>query len=88
MEKVKRGEYYYMELNQHIKNKHVYYAKGGDTILQKLGIGVVIERRKKLVQMKLLLHLFIQGRPMCDYVSAQQLFLDLNVPHQPKNTLE
>jgi hypothetical protein len=24
MAKVKRGEYYYMELNQHIKNKHVY----------------------------------------------------------------
>jgi hypothetical protein len=59
----------------------VYYAKGGDTIMQKLGAGVVIERSKKLVQMKLLLHLLMQGRPMSDYVSAQQFFEDLNVPH-------
>jgi hypothetical protein len=52
----------------------VYYAKGGGTILQKLGAGVVIERHKKLLQMKLLLHLLMQGRPMSDYVTVQQLF--------------
>jgi hypothetical protein len=84
MAKVKRGEYYYLGSNQHVKNERVYYSKGGDTIVQKLGAGVVIERRKKLVQMKLLLHLLMQGHPMTDYVSAEQLFQDLNVPHHPR----
>jgi hypothetical protein len=83
MAKVKRGEYYYLGSNQHVKNKRVYYAKGGETILQKLEAGVVLERRKKLVQMKVLLHLLIQGQPMTDYVSAKKLFADLNVPHMP-----
>jgi hypothetical protein len=84
MAKVKRGEYYYLGSNQHVKNERVYYAKGGETILQKLEARVVLERRKKLVQMKLLLHLLMQGRPMTDYVSAEKLFADLNVPHMPR----
>jgi hypothetical protein len=84
MAKVKRGEYYYLGSNQHVKNERVYYAKGGETILQKLEARVVWERRKKLVQMKLLLHLLMQGRPMTDYVSAEKLFADLNMPHMPR----
>jgi hypothetical protein len=74
MAKVKKGEYYYLGSNQHVKNERIYYAKDGETILQKMGAGIVIEWHRKLVQMKLLLHLLIQGRPMSDYVSIQQLF--------------
>ena len=61
MAKVKKGEYYYLGSNQHVKNEHVYHAKGGETILKKLEAGVVMERHKKLVQMKLLLHLLMQS---------------------------
>ena len=28
MTKVKRGEYYYLGSNLHVKKEHVYYAKG------------------------------------------------------------
>jgi hypothetical protein len=32
--KVKRGEFYYLAINQHIKNERIFYAKGGDSIVQ------------------------------------------------------
>ena len=81
MTNVKRDEYYYLGSNQNVQRKYKYYAKVSNTILQKLSARVMIERRKKLVQMKLPLHLLMQGRPICNYVFAQQLFLDLNIPH-------
>jgi hypothetical protein len=83
MAKVKRGEYYYLGSNLHVKNERAYYAKGGNIVLQMLGARVAMERRKKLVQMKLLLHLLMQGRPMTDYVFSQKRFVNLNVSYLP-----
>lgn len=65
MAKVKKGEYYYLGSNQHVKNKRVYHAKEEEIILKKLEAGIVMERCKKLVQMKILLHLLF-ARPAND----------------------
>jgi hypothetical protein len=46
MGKIKRGEYFYLGNNQHVKNERVYFAKGGETIVTKVLAGVTKERRK------------------------------------------
>ena len=40
-----------------------------------------MERWKKLVQMKFLLHLLMQGWPMTDYIFAQKRFVNLNISY-------
>jgi hypothetical protein len=52
MGKVKHGEFYNLGINQLAKNKKIFYAKGGDSMVQKLAVGVVQEWRKKMVQFK------------------------------------
>ena len=68
-----------------MKNEKIYFARGGGTIvLQQLAMGVVQERRKKLVQFRLLFHLLSIGRPMTDFSNLKELFQQLEVPECPK----
>jgi hypothetical protein len=47
---VRKGDFYFLSTNQHVKNKKIYFAKGGGaTVLQQLAKEVVQERHKKLV---------------------------------------
>jgi hypothetical protein len=82
--KVKKGEYYYLGHNQHMKNKGIYYARGDESILDKIAVGLIQERKKKMVQFRTMFHLLILGRPMRDYTACQDLYNALNVPHQPR----
>lgn len=50
VEIVKCGQFYYLGTNQHVKNVRIHYAKGSDTILQKLMDTVVHKHCKKFVQ--------------------------------------
>jgi hypothetical protein len=45
--KLKKGEYYYLGQNQHIKNEQIYYARAGESILDKVAVGLTQERKKK-----------------------------------------
>jgi hypothetical protein len=45
---------------------------------------VVQERRKKLVQFRLLFHLLSIGRPMMDFSNSRELLQQLEVPECPK----
>jgi hypothetical protein len=47
--KVKKGKYYYLGHNQHMKNENIYYAKVGESILDKVAAGLTQERKKKMV---------------------------------------
>jgi hypothetical protein len=80
--KLKKGEYYYLEQNQHIKNKQIYYARTGESILDKVAVGFTQERKKRMVQFRTMFHLLKLGRPMRDYSACQELYNALNVPHQ------
>jgi hypothetical protein len=81
---MKRNEYYYLGNNQHVKNKRIFYVKGGDSIVQKLAIVVVQERKRKMVQFKIVFVIFLRGRPMSDYIAQKALFNSLNVLNQPR----
>ena len=50
--KVRRGEYYYLRTNKHVKNERVFFAKGGQTVITKVLAGITKERRRKLVQFR------------------------------------
>jgi hypothetical protein len=82
--KLKKGEYYYLGQNQHIKNKQIYYARAGESILDKVAAGFTQERKKKMVQFRTMFHLLKLGCPMHDYSACQELYNALNVPHQPR----
>lgn len=77
--KVRRGEYYYLGSNQHVKNERVFFAKGGETVITKVLAGVTKERRLKAVQFKCCLQVLQQGRPMADFTSMQELLKQLQV---------
>jgi hypothetical protein len=47
MGKVRRGEHYYLGTNQHVKNEHIFFAKGGQTIIQQVLKDVTKERKRK-----------------------------------------
>ena len=47
--KVKKREYYYLGHNQHMKNKGIYNAKGGESILDKIAVELTQEHKKKMV---------------------------------------
>ena len=79
MEKVRHGQYYYLGSNQYIKNKRIYFAKGGQSIVQHVIQGVTKERKWKVVKMKSLFHVMLLGWPMADFTSMQDLFMQLNV---------
>jgi hypothetical protein len=82
--KVKKGKYYYLGHNQHIKNEGIYYARAGESILDKIAAGLTQERKKKMVQFRTMFHLLTLGRPMCNYTACQDLYNALNVLHQPR----
>jgi hypothetical protein len=82
-EKVKKGEYCYLGHNQHMKNKNIYYARAGESILDKVAAGLAQKHKKKMVQFCTMFHLFMLGPLMCDYTAWQDLYNALNVPHQP-----
>jgi hypothetical protein len=82
---VRKGDFYFLSTNQHVKNKKIYFARDGwATVLQQLARGVVQERRKKLVQFRLLFHLLSIGRPMTDFSNSRELLQQLEVPECPK----
>ena len=79
MGKVRRGEYYYLGSNQHVKNERVFFAKGGQTVITKVLAGVTKERRRKVIQFRCCLQILAQGRPMADYSAMQTLLTHLQV---------
>jgi hypothetical protein len=81
---MKKGENYYLGHNQHMKNEGFYYVRGGESILDKIVVGLTQERKKKMVQFRTMFHLLTLGRPMHDYTTCQDLYNALNVPHQPR----
>jgi hypothetical protein len=84
MGKVKRGEYFYLSNNQHVKNERVYFAKGGPTVITKLLAGGTKERRRKITQMCYMFHVLQQGRPMADFSAMRELLQNLMVLEIPK----
>jgi hypothetical protein len=84
MGKIKRGEYFYLRNNQHVKNERVYFAKGDETIVTKVLVGVTKERRLKVMQMRCMFHVLSQGRPMADFTAMRKLLLNLMLPNIPK----
>jgi hypothetical protein len=84
MGKIKRGEYFYLGNNQHVKNERVYFAKGGETIVTKVLAGVTRERRLKVMQMCCMFDVLSQGQPMADFIVMRELLLNLMVPNIPK----
>jgi hypothetical protein len=84
MGKVRRGEDYYLDSNQHVKKERIYFAKGGQTIVQCVIQGVSKECKHKVVQMKSLFHLMLLRRPMADFTTMQDLLLQLNIVGIPK----
>ena len=83
VEKVKKGNFYFLSTNVHVKNERIYFSRGGDTVLQQVAQGVVQERKRKEVQFRLLFHVFSLGRPMTDFAASKVLFQQLNVPNFP-----
>jgi hypothetical protein len=82
--KVKKEEYYNFGHNEHMKNKNIYNARAGESILDKVTVGLTQERKKKMVQFRTMFHLLTLGHPMRDYTTCQDLYNALNVPHQPR----
>jgi hypothetical protein len=71
---VRKGDFYFLSTNQHVKNENIYFARGGSaTVLQQLATGVVQERCKKLVQFHLLFHLLSIGCPITDFSNSKEL---------------
>jgi hypothetical protein len=86
-ERVKKGKFYYVSTNQHIKNERVYYARRGavgETIIQQVAYGTMRERRCKLVQFQIVFWLLEHGRPMNDYEAIQELMAQLEVSECPQ----
>jgi hypothetical protein len=84
---VKKGEFYYLSTNQYIKNERMYFARRGavgETIIQQVQHGAVRERRRKLVQFRIVFWLLAHGRPMNDYEAVQELMVQLEVPECPQ----
>jgi hypothetical protein len=69
MEMVKQGEFYYLGTNQQVKNERIFYAKGGDSILQKLLVVVIQEQRETMVQFKTIFVIRLGGRPTSNYTA-------------------
>jgi hypothetical protein len=85
--RVKKGKFYNLSTNQHIKNGLVYFARRGavgETIIQQVQHGTMRERRRKLVQFQIVFWLLAHGRPMNDYEAVQELMAQLEVPEYPQ----
>jgi hypothetical protein len=50
---VKKGEHYFLATNQHVKNERRYFARVGDPIALQVARGAVKERKRKLIQFRL-----------------------------------
>lgn len=59
MGKVRRGKYYYYYFGtyQHVKNECVFFANGGQTVINKVLFGITKERTKKIVQFQVCMHI-------------------------------
>jgi hypothetical protein len=62
--RVKKGEFYFLSTNQHVKNEHVFFARHRSSVIQQVVQGQVVERRRKLVQFHVFFWLLTKGRPM------------------------
>lgn len=81
--RMKKDDFYYLSTNQHIKNERVYFAKRGavgDTIIQQVVHDTVRERRRKLVQFRIVFWLLTHECPMNDYEAMQEPMAQLEVP--------
>ena len=83
VEKVKKGDFYFLSTNVHVKNEKIYFSRGGDTILQQVVQDIVQEQKIKEVQFRLLFHVFLLGCLMTDFATSKVLFQQLNVPNCP-----
>lgn len=69
--------------NQHYKNERLLASRSCDTIVQQVFLSANLEWKKKLVQMRLFLHLLSQGHCMIDFSLMQTLFKKLEIPNLP-----
>jgi hypothetical protein len=67
-----------------VKNERVFFAKGGQTIIQQVLKGITKERKCKTMQMKCVFHVMTQGWPMADFSAMQDVLVQLNVADLPK----
>jgi hypothetical protein len=81
---VKKGDHFFLATNQHVRNERRYFARVGDSIAVQVAAGFVKERKRKLVQFRLLFWILSQGRPMSDYEACRDLFQQIQVPNCPK----
>jgi hypothetical protein len=81
---VKKGDHFFLATNQHVRNERRYFARVGDSIAVQVAAGFVKERKRKLVQFRLLFWILSQGRPMFDYEACRDLFQQKQVPDCPK----
>jgi hypothetical protein len=84
MGKVRHGEQYYLGSNQYVKNERIYFAKDGQTIVQRVMHGVTKERKRKVLQIKSFFHVMSLGWPMVDFTAMQVLLLQVDVADIPK----
>jgi hypothetical protein len=61
---VKKGDHYFLTNNQHIRNECVFFARQTTSVIQQLIQGQLVEKKKKLVQFKVLFWLLSKGHPM------------------------
>ena len=52
--RVKKGKFYFLSTNQHVKNERVFFAHYTTSVVQQLVQGQVVEKKKKLVQFQVL----------------------------------
>jgi hypothetical protein len=53
-----------------VANEELYFSKGFKTVLQQIIHGVIqVDKKKKIVQFTLILHLLNHGHPMTNYTT-------------------
>jgi hypothetical protein len=65
-----------------LKNMRLHGQRGPKSVLTQI-IKLVGEGNQKLVQMKVLSHVFTHGRPMLEYEAMYEVFVRLGVPNNP-----
>jgi hypothetical protein len=79
---VKKGGEYIAKDCAHLKNMKLYVQRGLHSIFTRITTPISEESRKN-VQMKTLLHVLSNGRPMLKYETMHDLFVTLGVPNTP-----
>ncbi len=78
----KKGGTYIAKDCGHLKNITLYAQKVPKWILTQVN-KLVGEGNWKMVQMKILFHVFTHGHPMLEYETMYELFANLGVPNNP-----